>query len=94
MVFGWLERPQSIRVNATYDLFGKAIAQAEIISVLIFLGSAALLFWQLRKADQAAPRPPPRRVRFSDAPPNPSGDKQALTPWNSAMLQGRRGDPP
>jgi phosphatidylglycerol:prolipoprotein diacylglycerol transferase len=48
----WIEK---IRVNATYDLFGKAVTQAELISVLMFLGGAALLFWQLRKGDQAAP---------------------------------------
>lgn len=51
----WIEK---IRVNATYDLFGKAITQAELISVLMFLGGVALLFWQLRKGAQAAPRPP------------------------------------
>lgn len=36
----WIEK---IRVNATYDIFGKAVTQAEIISVLLFVGGAILV---------------------------------------------------
>jgi phosphatidylglycerol---prolipoprotein diacylglyceryl transferase len=43
----WIER---IRVNATYDLFGHAITQAQIISVLMFIGGAALIAVQLKRA--------------------------------------------
>lgn len=49
----WIEK---IRVNATYDLFGFAPTQAEIISVLMFLGGAYLI-WHQRRAEplRAAP---------------------------------------
>jgi phosphatidylglycerol---prolipoprotein diacylglyceryl transferase len=46
----WIEK---IRVNATYELFGRAITQAEIISVLMFVGGAVLIVARLRSA------PPP-----------------------------------
>ena len=36
----WIEK---IRVNATYEIFGKAVTQAEIISVLMFVGGALLI---------------------------------------------------
>jgi prolipoprotein diacylglyceryltransferase len=52
----WIEK---IRVNATYALFGAAITQAEIISVSMFVSGVALLFWQLRKGDQAGCPPAP-----------------------------------
>ena len=52
----WIEK---IRVNATYALFGRAMTQAEIISVLMFVGGVALLVWQLRKGDPAGGRPAP-----------------------------------
>lgn len=45
---------EAIRVNATYDLFGHAVTQAQIISVLMFAGGLVLAYWQLRKA----PAPP------------------------------------
>ena len=41
----WIEK---IRVNATYDLFGKAVTQAEIISVLMFVGGAILIAVRLK----------------------------------------------
>jgi phosphatidylglycerol---prolipoprotein diacylglyceryl transferase len=43
----WIER---IRVNATYDLFGHAVTQAQIISVLMFIGGAVLIAVQLKRA--------------------------------------------
>jgi phosphatidylglycerol:prolipoprotein diacylglycerol transferase len=52
----WIE---SIRVNATYDLFGHAVTQAQIISVLMFVGGAALIAVQLKKAGPVAAAPPP-----------------------------------
>jgi prolipoprotein diacylglyceryltransferase len=36
----WIEK---IRVNATYDILGKAVTQAELISVLMFIGGAILI---------------------------------------------------
>jgi len=36
----WVEK---IRVNSTYDLFGTAVTQAEIIAVLLFIGGAGLI---------------------------------------------------
>ncbi|HTV18245.1 MAG TPA: prolipoprotein diacylglyceryl transferase family protein [Polyangiaceae bacterium] len=56
----WIEK---IRVNATYDLFGKAITQAEIIAVLMFVGGAILILVQKRSAPPvpapASPEPAP-----------------------------------
>lgn len=43
----WIEK---IRVNATYDLFGKAVTQAEIIAVLMFVGGAILILARKRSA--------------------------------------------
>jgi prolipoprotein diacylglyceryl transferase len=51
----WIEK---IRVNATYDLFGKAVTQAEIISVLMFVGGAVLIATRLRQAPPVATAPP------------------------------------
>jgi prolipoprotein diacylglyceryltransferase len=45
----WIER---IRVNATYDLLGHAVTQAQLISVLMFLGGAALTAVQHKRAAQ------------------------------------------
>jgi prolipoprotein diacylglyceryl transferase len=42
----WVEK---IRVNATYDLFGRAITQAEIISTCLFVIGVVMLIVQLRK---------------------------------------------
>jgi hypothetical protein len=39
---------RSSRVNATYDIFGHAVTQAEIISVCLFVAGGALLWVQLR----------------------------------------------
>jgi prolipoprotein diacylglyceryltransferase len=46
---------EKIRVNATYDLFGHAVTQAEIISVCMFIGGALLLGWSLKRPLQPAP---------------------------------------
>lgn len=58
----WIEK---IRVNATYDLFGKAVTQAEIISVLMFVGGAVLIATRLRTAPPApaAAAPPATPAR-------------------------------
>jgi prolipoprotein diacylglyceryltransferase len=48
----WIEK---IRVNATYDLFGVVMTQAELIAVVMFVGGALLIWRQMR----AAPRPLP-----------------------------------
>jgi prolipoprotein diacylglyceryltransferase len=42
----WIER---IRVNATYDLFGHQVTQAQLISTALFVGGAALLVWALKR---------------------------------------------
>jgi phosphatidylglycerol---prolipoprotein diacylglyceryl transferase len=41
----WVEK---IRVNATYDLFGTAVTQAEIIAVVLFIGGAGIIAWSRR----------------------------------------------
>jgi len=46
----WIEK---IRVNATYDLFGVAVTQAEIIAVILFVAGAALVWTRLRAAPAA-----------------------------------------
>jgi prolipoprotein diacylglyceryltransferase len=46
----WIEK---IRVNATYDLFGVAVTQAEIIAVALFVAGAALVWTRLRAAPAA-----------------------------------------
>jgi phosphatidylglycerol---prolipoprotein diacylglyceryl transferase len=51
----WIER---IRVNATYDIFGRAVTQAQIISVLMFLGGAVLIAVQMKRTPPAAALPP------------------------------------
>lgn len=43
----WIEK---IRVNATYDLFGSQVTQAEIISVCAFVGGVVLLVLRLPSA--------------------------------------------
>lgn len=52
----WIEK---IRVNATYDLFGKAVTQAEIISVLMFVGGALLMALAARSAPAVPAATPP-----------------------------------
>ena len=52
----WIER---IRVNATYDLFGYAVTQAQIISVLMMLGGAVLIAIRLKMPAEPTPAPPP-----------------------------------
>jgi prolipoprotein diacylglyceryl transferase len=56
----WIEK---IRVNATYDLFGRAVTQAEIISVVIFVAGAVLVILQLRSAPPASAAPPAAAAR-------------------------------
>jgi prolipoprotein diacylglyceryltransferase len=51
----WIER---IRVNATYEIFGKEVTQAQIISVLMFLGGAVLIAVQMRRTPAAPALPP------------------------------------
>jgi phosphatidylglycerol---prolipoprotein diacylglyceryl transferase len=46
---------EQIRVNATYDLFGKAITQAEIIAVFMFVAGIALVAVQQRKPLEPSP---------------------------------------
>ena len=46
----WIEK---IRVNATYDLFGMAVTQAEIIAVVLFVAGAAIVGHRLRTAPAA-----------------------------------------
>jgi phosphatidylglycerol---prolipoprotein diacylglyceryl transferase len=58
----WIEK---IRVNATYDLFGRAVTQAEIISVLMFVGGAILI--AVRRKAPLAPATP--AVTAPDASP-------------------------
>ena len=57
----WIEK---IRVNATYDIFGKAVTQAEIISVLMFVGGAILIALRLK-----APLPPAAAAAPDASPP-------------------------
>jgi phosphatidylglycerol:prolipoprotein diacylglycerol transferase len=52
----WIEK---IRVNATYEIFGKSMTQAEIISVLMFVGGAVLIGTRLKQAPLPAREPPP-----------------------------------
>lgn len=60
MVLNGIERfwIESIRVNATYELFGKQVTQAQIISVLVFVGGAVLMAVQLKRAPAPAEPPP------------------------------------
>jgi prolipoprotein diacylglyceryltransferase len=60
MIFNGFERfwIEAIRVNATYDLFGHAITQAQIISVLTFLGGVLLVAVQLKRGAPVAAPPP------------------------------------
>jgi phosphatidylglycerol---prolipoprotein diacylglyceryl transferase len=51
----WIEK---IRVNATYELFGRAVTQAEIISVLMFVGGAVLIATRLRTTPSLPAAPP------------------------------------
>jgi prolipoprotein diacylglyceryl transferase len=51
----WIEK---IRVNATYELFGRAVTQAEIISVLMFVGGAVLIVTRMRTAPPVPAAPP------------------------------------
>lgn len=51
----WIEK---IRVNATYELFGRAVTQAEIIAVVIFIVGAVMIAVQLRSAPAPATPPP------------------------------------
>ena len=61
----WIEK---IRVNATYDIFGKAVTQAEIISVLMFIGGAVLIAMRFKS-------PPPVA-----APAEPAGGDSTAEP--------------
>jgi phosphatidylglycerol---prolipoprotein diacylglyceryl transferase len=61
----WIEK---IRVNATYELFGRAMTQAEIIGVLIFIGGAVLIAVGRRSASHPA-APPPGSPPPEAAPP-------------------------
>lgn len=60
----WIEK---IRVNATYDIFGHAVTQAEIISVLMFIGGAVLIATQLKRPLPAAPAPTASNVDAFEA---------------------------
>jgi prolipoprotein diacylglyceryltransferase len=53
----WIEK---IRVNSTYDLFGAAVTQAEIIAVVLFVAGAALVWTRLRTAPTAPVVAPPK----------------------------------
>jgi phosphatidylglycerol---prolipoprotein diacylglyceryl transferase len=59
----WIEK---IRVNATYELFGRAMTQAEIISVLMFIGGALLI--ALRSRSRAVPAATPPEATPPSAP--------------------------
>lgn len=63
----WIEK---IRVNATYELFGRSMTQAEIISVLMFIGGAVLI--ALRLESTPAPSAPPPGSPPSKSPPEPA----------------------
>lgn len=60
----WIEK---IRVNATYDFGGWQVTQAQIISVLMFLGGGALLIRQLRQ-----PHEPSHASPSTEPVPQPS----------------------
>jgi phosphatidylglycerol:prolipoprotein diacylglycerol transferase len=59
----WIEK---IRVNATYELFGKAMTQAEIISVFMFIGGAVLIALSYRA--RQLPATPPSEAAPPSAP--------------------------
>ena len=63
----WIEK---IRVNAGYDLFGRSVTQAEIISVLLFVAGVVLLL---------PPRKPARATAATPAiaAPEPTGAPEA-----------------
>ena len=46
---------EKIRVNSTYNLFGFYPTQAEIISVVLFLGGIALLIYAFQKSKNSSP---------------------------------------
>jgi len=59
---------ETIRVNSSYQLFGHAVTQAQLLSVLVFVGGLALGYRQLRRPlvpppvlALAAPELPPSR---------------------------------
>jgi prolipoprotein diacylglyceryl transferase len=65
----WIEK---IRVNATYEILGKSMTQAEIISVLMFVGGALLIALRSRAAPLPArdpPASPPASPPTAGAPP-------------------------
>jgi phosphatidylglycerol---prolipoprotein diacylglyceryl transferase len=66
----WIEK---IRVNATYEVLGRNMTQAEIIAVLIFIGGAVLVAVGRKSAPHpAAPppgSPPPESPPPAAAPP-------------------------
>jgi phosphatidylglycerol---prolipoprotein diacylglyceryl transferase len=65
----WIEK---IRVNATYDLWGWSVTQAELIALLMFLGGASLCrYAQLRRRAIFGPTLPPKGA--SRASPQASG---------------------
>lgn len=49
---------ESIRVNATYDIAGWSVTQAQVISVLVMAGGVALMTVALRRPLLLAPEPP------------------------------------
>jgi prolipoprotein diacylglyceryltransferase len=51
----WIEK---IRVNATYEIFGRAMTQAEIISVIVFVAGAVLIAVRLKQPALPAREPP------------------------------------
>ena len=55
LIFNGIERffIEKIRVNEEYILFGKGITQAEIISVLFFIGGVAMVYLLTKKSRQA-----------------------------------------
>lgn len=55
LIFNGLERffIEKIRVNEEYLLFGKGITQAEIISVLFFIGGVVMVYLLTKKSRQA-----------------------------------------
>lgn len=55
LIFNGIERffIEKIRVNEEYILFGKGITQAEIISVLFFIGGVVMVYMLSKKSRQA-----------------------------------------
>ena len=63
LIFNGIERffIEKIRVNEEYVLFGKGITQAEIISVLFFIGGVVMVYLLTKKSRQThGPAPTPQ----------------------------------